>query len=117
MIDIVVTMAEKFWMGKCRVLGVTEERECWTVLMLEIILSYCWHLVPVGILTFLLVTHLALPLVVPAKSCRYLKALVHHESLVALKGPGTLQLVHIMREHEDRKVPQCPLIGYTPVLM
>ena len=104
-------------MGKRWVLGITEECERRTVLMPEILLRHCRHLVPVGILTFLLVTHPALPPVVPAKSCHYLKALVHHESLVALEGPGTLQVVHIMREHEDRKVPQCPLIGYMPVLM
>ena len=84
---------------------------------MEIVLGYYRHLVPVGILTFLLVTHPVLPPVIPAKSCRYLKALVHHESPVALKGPVTLQVVHVMREHEDRKVPQCPLVGYTPVLM
>ena len=23
----------------------------------------------------------------------------------------------MMREHEDRKVPQCPFVGYLPVLM
>ena len=104
-IDIVIAASEKFRMGKCQVLGATEERECRTVLMLEIVLSYCRHLVPVSILTFLLMTHLALPLVVPAKSSRYLKALMHHESLVALEGSRALQLVHIMREHEDCKVP------------
>ena len=91
MVDVVVTMSKKFWVGECRVLDITEERECQTVLVLEIILGYYRHLVPVGILTFLLVTHPALPLVIPAKSCRYLKALVHHESPVALEGPGTLQ--------------------------
>ena len=26
-------------------------------------------------------------------------------------------MVHIVREHEDRKVPQCSLIRYLPVLM
>ena len=117
MIDVVITTSKKFWMGERRVLGVTEECECRTVLMPEIVLGYCRHLVPVGILTFLLVTHPALPPVILAKSCRYLKALVHHKSPVALKGPGTLQVVHVMREHEDRKVPQCPLVGYMLVLM
>ena len=117
MVDIVVTTSKKFWVGERRVLGVTEERECQTVLMPEIVLGYYWHLVSVSILTFLLVTHPALPPVIPAKSCHYLKALMHCESPVALEGPGTLQVVHVMREHEDRKVPQCPLIGYMPVLM
>ena len=117
MVDVVVTTSKKFWVGEHQVLGITEERECRTVLTPEIVLGYYRHLVPVGILTLLLVTHLALPPVIPAKSCRYMKALVHHESSVALEGPRTLQVVHIMREHEDRKVPQCPLIGYTPVLM
>ena len=59
----------------------------------------------------------ALPAVVPAESGRYLKALVHYESPVALEGSGILQLVHKMREHEDCKVSQCPLISYPPVLM
>ena len=42
---------------------------------------------------------------------------MHNQSLVALKGARTLQLVHIVREHEDRKVPQCPLVRYPLVLM
>ena len=42
---------------------------------------------------------------------------MHNQSPVALKGAGALQLVHIVREHEDRKVPQCPLVGYPLVLM
>ena len=42
---------------------------------------------------------------------------MHNESPVALEGPGILQLVHKMRKHEDRKVPQCSLVGYPPVLM
>ena len=60
MIDVVIAASEKFRVGKHRVLGATEERECRTVLMLEIVLSYCGHLVPVGILTFLLMTHPAI---------------------------------------------------------
>ena len=79
---------------------------------------HCWYLVPVGILTGdLLEIDPALPMVVPAESGHYLKALVHYESPVALEGSGILQLVHKMREHEDCKVSQCPLIGYLPVLM
>ena len=35
-----------------------------------------------------------LPMVVPAESSRYLKALVHYESPVALKGSEILQLVY-----------------------
>ena len=58
-----------------------------------------------------------MPMVVTAECSRYLQALMHYESPVALDGPGVLQLVYKMREHEDRKVPQCPLIGYLPVLM
>ena len=105
-------------MGERRVLSVTQECECRTVLVLEIILGNCWYLIPVGILTGdLLEIDLALPMVVPAESGRYLKALVHYESPLALKGSEILQLVHIMREHEDRKVPQCPLVGYPSVLM
>ena len=84
----------------------------------EIILGDLWYLVPVGILTGdLLEIDPALPTVVPAESGCHLKALVHYESPVALEGSGILQLVHKMRKHEDRKVPQCPLVGYPPVLM
>ena len=36
---------------------------------------------------------------------------------MALDRPGVLQLVYKVREHEDRKVPQCPLVAYLPVLM
>ena len=105
-------------MGKCWVLSITQECECRTVLESEIALGNCWYLVPVGILTGdLLEIDPALPMVVPAKSGRYLKALVHYESPVALKGSRILQLVYKVREHEDCEVPQCPLVGYPPVLM
>ena len=104
-------------MGERRVLSITQECEHRTVLVSEIVLGDCWYLVLVGILTGDLEIDPALPMVVPAESGRYLKALVHYESPVALEGSGILQLVHIVREHEDRKVPQCPLIGYPPVLM
>ena len=100
------------------VLSVTQECECWAVLKSEITLSDCWYLVPVGIFTGdLLEIGLALPTVVTAKCSRYLQALMHYESPVALDGPRVLQLVYKVREHEDRKVPQCPLVGYPPVLM
>ena len=105
-------------MGECRVLSITQECEHRTVLASEVILVDCWYLVPVGILTGdLLEIDLALPTVVPAKSSCYLKALMHYESPVALEGSKILQLVHKMREHEDCKVPQCPLVGYPLVLM
>ena len=105
-------------MGECRVLSITKECECQTVLVSEIVLGDCWYLVPVSILTGdLLQIDPALPTVVPAESGHYLKALMHYESLVALEGSGIIQLVHKMRQHEDRKVSQCPLVGYPLVLM
>ena len=105
-------------MGKCQILSVTQECECRTVLMPEIILGDLWYLVPVGILTGgLLEVDPALPTMVLAESGRYLKAFMHYEGPVALEGSGILQLVHKVREHEDRKVPQCPLVGYPSVLM
>ena len=105
-------------MGKRQILSVTQECERRTVLVPEIILGDLWYLVPVGILTGdLLEIDPALPTMVPAESGRHLKALMHYESPVALEGSGILQLVHKMRKHEDRKVPQCPLVGYPPVLM
>ena len=46
-----------------------------------------WYFVPVGILTGdLLEVDPALPMMVPAESSCYLKALMHYESLVALEG-------------------------------
>ena len=42
---------------------------------------------------------------------------MHYESPVALDGPGVLQLVYKVREHEDHKVPQCPLVAYLLVLV
>ena len=116
-IDVIIAASEKFRMGKCRVLGAPKECQCRTVLVPEIILSYDQHLVPVGVLTSFLVTHPAVPPVVPTKSSCHTEALVHHESPVTLKGSGTLQLVHVMRKHEDHKVPQCSLVRYLPVLM
>ena len=105
-------------MGERQVLSITQECEGQTVLVPEIILADLWYFVPVGILTGdLLEIDPALPTMVPAKSSHHLKALMHNESPVALKGSGILQLVHKMRKHEDRKVPQCSLVGYLPVLM
>ena len=105
-------------MGECQVLSITQQCECRTVLVSEIVLGDCWYLVPVSILTGdLLEIDPALPTVVPAESSHYLKALMHYESPVALEGSRILQLVHMMGEHEDCKVPQCPLIGYPLVLM
>ena len=86
--------------------------------MPEIILGDLWYFVPVGILTgSLLEVDLALPMMVPAESGRYLKAFMHYEGPVALEGSGILQLVYKMRKHEDRKVPQCSLVGDPSVLM
>ena len=104
-IDIIITVSEKFGMGKRRVLGATKECESQTVLVPEIALGYWRYLIAVGILTSLLVACLPLPPVIPAKSGCHLEAFVHHESPVALEGSGILQLVHMMREHKDRKVP------------
>ena len=105
-------------MSICWVLNVTQERECWAVLKSVITLGNCWYLVPVGIFTGdLLEIDPALPTVVTAKCGRYLQVPVHYESPVALDGPGVLQLVYKVREHEDHKVPQCPLVAYPPVLV
>ena len=96
-------------MSICRVLSVTQEHECRAVLKLVIALGDCWYLVPVGIFTGdLLEIDLALPTVVTAKCGRYLQALMHYKRLVALNGPGVLQLVYKVREHEDRKVSSMP---------
>ena len=105
-------------MGICRVLSVTQEHECRAVLKSVIALGNCWYLVPVSIFTGdLLEIDPVLPMVVPAESGRYLKALVHYESPVALNRPGVLQLVYKVRDHEDCKVPQCPLVAYWLVLV
>ena len=118
MIDVIITASEEFRVGERQVLSITQECECRTVLVSEIILGDLWYLVPVGILTGdLPEIDPALPTVVPAESSHHLKALVHYESPVALEGSRILQLVHTMRKHEDHKVPQCPLIGYLLVLM
>ena len=56
-------------------------------------------------------------MVVMTKCSCYLQALVCYENPVALSRPGALQLVYKVREHEDHKVPQSPLIAYPPVLV
>ena len=65
-------------MGECQVLSITQQCECRTVLVSEIV---PWQTVgilfPVSILTGdILEIDPALPTVVPAESSRYLKALV-----------------------------------------
>ena len=105
-------------MGEHWIFSITQECERQTVLMPEIILGDLWYLVPVGILTGdLLEVDPALPTMVPAESGCYLKAFMHYEDPVALEGSRILQLVHKVRKHEDRKVPQCSLVGYPSVLM
>ena len=70
-------------MGERQVLSVTQECECQTVLMPEIILGDLWYLVPVGILTGgLLEVDPALPTMVPADE-RPLPEGIH-----ALRGSG-----------------------------
>ena len=117
-IDVVVTASEEFRVSICWVLSITQEHECRAVLELVIALGDCWYFLPVGIFTGdLLEIDPALPMVVMTECGRYLKTLVHYESLVALDGPGVLQLVYKVREHEDCKVSQCPLAAYPPVLV
>ena len=105
-------------MSICRILSITQERECRAVLEPVVALGDCRYFVPVGISwRDLLKVDLALPLVETTEYSRYLQAPVHYESPVALNGPGVLQVVYKVREHEDRKVPQCPLVAYPPVLV
>ena len=105
-------------MSICQVLSVTQRHECQTVLEPVIAFGDSWYFIPVGIFTGdLLEIDPASPMVVATECSRYLKALMHYESPVALDGPGVLQLVYKVREHEDRKVPQCPLVAYPPVLV
>ena len=91
-------------MGKRRVLSITQECGCRTILVPEIVLGDLWYLIPVGILTRdRLEIDRTLPTVVPAKSSCHLKTLMHYENPVPLEGSGILQLVHKMRKHKDRK--------------
>ena len=115
---IIVTMSQEFRVGICRVLGITQQHQCQAVLKPKAALGDRPHFIPVSILTGnLLKVDPALPTVVTTKCRRYLQALVRYENLVALSRPGALQLVYEVREHEDRKVPQSPLIAYPPVLV
>ena len=79
MIHIIITASEQLRVGEHRVLSVTQECECRTILVPEIILGDFWYLIPVGILTGdLLEVDPALPMVVAAESSHHLKALVHY---------------------------------------
>ena len=105
-------------MGICRVCGITQQRQCRAVLKPKVALGDCRCFIPVSILTgYLLKVDPALPSVVTTECSRYLQALVRYENPEALSRPGALQLVYEVREHEDRKVPQSPLIAYPLVLV
>ena len=113
-----VTASEEFRVSVCQVLSVTQQRQYRAVLEPVVALGKSWYFVPVSIFTGdLLEIDPALPTVVTTKCGHYLQALMHYESPVALNRPGVLQLVYKVREHEDRKVPQSPLVAYSPVLV
>ena len=115
---IIVTTSQEFRVGICWVLGVTQQRQCRAVLKLKVALGNRRRFFPVSILAgYLLKVDLALPTVVTTKCSRYLQALVRYENPVALSRPGALQLVYEVREHQDHKVPQSPLVAYPPVLV
>ena len=92
-------------MGECWILSAPQERKCWTVFVPEVALGNRQYPVPVSVLTFLLGAYPALPPVVTTLGGRYIKAFVHHQSPVALKGSGILKKVNMVREHQNRKVP------------
>ena len=48
----------------------------------------------------ILVTYSALPMVVPPQGSCYHKALMYHQSPVALKGAGAFQMVDIVGKHK-----------------
>ena len=105
-------------MGICQVLGVTQQCQCRAVLKPKVALGDRWRFTPVSIFArYLMKVDPVLPTVVMTECSHYLQALVCYENLVALSGPGTLQLVYKVREHEDRKVPQSPLVAYPSVLV
>ena len=92
-------------MGEHRILSATQEREDWTVFVLEIALGDRWYPVPVSILTFLLGAYPVLPLVVTTQCGCYVKAFMYHKSPVALTGSGILKKVNMVGEHQNHKVP------------
>ena len=78
---------------------ITQQSEGQTILMLEVILWDDLDFRPV-VSVPILVTYSALPTVVlPQGSCHH-KALMHHQSPVALKGAGAFQMVDIVGKHK-----------------
>ena len=115
---VIVTTSEEFRVGICRVLGITQQRQCRAVLKPKVTLGDHRSFIPVSILAgYLLKVDPALPMVVMTECSRYLQALMRYDNPVALSRPEALQLVYKVREHEDRKVPQSPLVAYLPVLV
>ena len=115
---IIITTFEEFRVGICRVLGITQQCQCRAVLKPKVSLGDRRSFIPVSILAgYLLKVDPALPTVVTTECSHYLQALVHYENPLVLSRPGALQLVYKVREHEDRKVPQSPLVAYPLVLV
>ena len=86
-------------MSICRVLCVTQQSESRTVLLPEVILRDDWDFGPV-VSVPILVTYPALPTVIPPQGSRHHKALMYHQSPVALKGAGAFQMVDIVGKHK-----------------
>ena len=71
-VDVIVATSKEFRVGEHWVLGATKECESRTVLVWEIVLGDRRYFIPVTILIFLLVAHLALPPVIAAEGGRHL---------------------------------------------
>ena len=80
-------------------LCITQQIEGWTILVPEVILRDDSDFCPVASVP-ILVTCSALPMVVPPQGSCHHKALIHHQSLVALEGAGAFQMVDIVGKHK-----------------
>ena len=98
-VNIVETTSKQFWVSICRVLCVTQQSEGRTILVPEVILRDDRDFRPV-VSVPILVTYLVLPMVVPPQGSCHHKALMHHQSPVALEGASAFQMVDIVGKHK-----------------
>ena len=98
------------------VLSISQEDKYGAILMSKVPLTYGWHFRPVGFIP-VLQFYLSLPMVKMAQGHCHHQALMCHQCPVALQGPGALQMVNIVQEHQDREVPEGSLVGDLPVLV
>ena len=97
------------------VLSISQEDKCGAILVSKVPRTYSWHAHPVRFIP-VFQFYLSLPTVEMAQGPHHHQTFKCHQRLVALQGPGVLQMVDVMGEHQDHEVSESSLVGEPLVL-